>query len=241
MTKPIPSRPADDPDLSVAQLAKRCAAAMSRFRRRQEYLPDACYELFRRALELQDQEAWQAIYTQYHRLVRHWLGDAPGDPDALVNQVFGRFWQALTPGRFADFPSLDALLEYLKRCAQTVALRAERQAERQQIQEDVARTLYELGYLSTPSAWSEQVLERITGRCFYTQVMDCLTDPIERLVFRASFEWDMKPRTIAAHWPHLFTNGRHVSRVKGRILRRLRRDRELLNPLKISNSDGGKS
>ena len=78
---------------NVAELARRCAEEMARYRRDGHYDPHHCYELFRCALVHRGEEAWTAIYEQYHRLVYHWLGHTPGDPDILVNHVFDRFWR----------------------------------------------------------------------------------------------------------------------------------------------------
>ena len=65
--------------MPVAELTRRCAEEMARYKRRQRSDPRYCYELFRCALAEGDEEAWAAIYSQYHGLVRCWLGNAPGD------------------------------------------------------------------------------------------------------------------------------------------------------------------
>ena len=39
-----------------------------------------------------------------------------------VNLVFERFWVAIGPDRFAEFPSVAALLKYLKMCVHTVLI-----------------------------------------------------------------------------------------------------------------------
>lgn len=212
--------------LPVSELAQHCAEEMERFRRRQDYDPRYCYELFRYALEQRDDEAWDALYSQYYRLVRHWLGDAPDDPDALANQVFERLWRAIPPDRFADFSTLDDVLAYLRRCAQCVALDARRREERRRVEETVpARTQGDV----------EQVLDKITGERLYGWALECLDSPQERLVFRASFEWDMRPGEIAERWPDVFASAQEVSRIKERILRRLQRD-EAVRQL---SADGG--
>jgi len=209
--------------LPVAELARRCAEEMARYRRGRFSDPRYCYELLRCALAEQDEEAWAAVYRQYHGLVRCWLGDAPGDPDALVNEAFERLWRAIPPDRSAEFPTLGSILEYLKRCARCVAIDASRREEREQAEETALARLHVLGAEGKRRP-SEQVLDAIVGEQLLECAMERLHGLGERLVFRASFEWDLRPGMIAERWPSVFASAREVSRIKERILRRLRRD-----------------
>lgn len=223
----------------VAELERRCAEEMARYRSSQPHNPRYCYELFRRALAERDEEAWEAVYNQYERLVRSWLGNAPGDSDVMVNRVFERFWRALSPDSF-EFSSLAQILQYLKRCSQRAAIDAGRQAERNQIEE------VELSHLSTRVTAGrvssvERVLDEITAAQLFQRIGDCLNSAQERLVFRASFEWDMKPRAIAERWPNAFADVEEVYRIKERVLRRLRRDEDLKRLLQTHRWHGGNS
>lgn len=219
----------------VAELARRCAQEMARYWRRQRYDPHHCYELFRRALVQRDEEAWEALYSQYHRLVRHWLGNAPGDPDALVNRAFERFWRALPSDRFADFPTLDKILAYLRRCAQGVAMDARRRKERRLVGEAALARMQGAAITETKSSSVEQMLDKIAGEQLYKHAMECLNSSQERLVFHASFEWGLTPAMIAERWSDVFTSSREVSRIKERILRRLRRDKRLRALLEVDD------
>ena len=209
--------------LPVAELARRCAKEMARYRRGRFSDPRYCYELLRCALAEQNEEAWAAVYRQYHGLVRCWLGDAPGDPGALVNEAFERLWRAIPPDRSAEFPTLGSILEYLKRCARCVAIDASRRAEREQAEEAALARLHVLRAEGKRRP-SEQVLDAIVGEQLIACAMKRLHSPGEQLVFRASFEWDLRPGMIAERWPGIFASAREVSRIKERLLRRLRRD-----------------
>jgi len=227
--------------LPVVDLAERCAEEMARYRRRQEYDPRFCYELFRRALVQRHEGAWGALYGQYHRLVHRWLGNVPGDSDDLVNQAFERFWRALAPDRFDDFATLGDLLEYLRRCAQSIAIDARRREERQRVEQQALIQMHKAGAVHNRDLLAGRILDAIAGEQLYAQVLKCLNDPQERLVFRASFEWDLKPGTIAGRWPNLFSSAQEVSRIKERIFRRLQRDAELKASLEIRDENGGRT
>jgi len=224
--------------MPVVELARHCAEEMARYRRGQCSDPRYCYELFRCALEEQDQEAWAAIYNQYHRLVSLWLGDVPGDADVLVNEAFERLWRALLPERFADFPTLGDILEYLKRCARCVAIDAGRREERRQAEEAALARMQEWG-IETRWSLSDRVPNDIVGDRLIKCAKGRLRSPEERLVFCASFEWNLRPKVIAERWSGVFASAREVSRIKERILRRLRRDEELRALLGIDDQDGG--
>ena len=77
---------------------------------------DYGFELFRRAICMGDQSAWEAIFSQYRGMllarVRQHRARTSEDDEALVNLAIERFWMAVGPEEFVRFPSLAALLRY---------------------------------------------------------------------------------------------------------------------------------
>ncbi len=226
---------------SVQELACRCAQEMEAFRHHRDFDAGPCYELFRRALVHQDQEAWTAVYAQYYHLVCHWLGSPPGDVDTLANDAFQRFWRALPPHRFAAFPTLDQLLAYLKRSAQSASMDWSRQEQKRQAQMAAMQQLHSGQPADRQASVAGLVLDEIAGAELYEYLTGSLNSPQERLVFRASVEWNLKPRMIAERWPDLFRSPEEVSTVKERLFRRLQRDPKLRALLGIAAADGGKT
>ena len=210
---------------STQDLARACAEQASR-RRAPSREPDFCYELFRRALApLPDQGAWEAILSQYHRLVRLWLGQYAEDD--TLQETFTRFWQAQTntAGSFtARFPDIKSVMGYLKSCALTVRFRAARaEARRRQLLEhlqDRAQTEMASVHLDHHESAGRE-------RDFKAQVLTRLKGERERVVFESSYHYDLPPREIYERHPALFANVREVSRVKENLLKRLRRDQDL--------------
>jgi hypothetical protein len=84
------------------------------------------------------------------------------------------------------------------------------------------------------------VLDDIVVEQLYAYVTQSLRGEQERIVFRATVQWGMKPAQVAAQWPSTFDDARHVSRVKERIIRRLRCDKGLLELLGMRDADSGK-
>jgi hypothetical protein len=211
--------------LSVADLADGCATATSRFRQLQS-ASDACaIELFRRAICERDELAWEAVYAQYHGMVRAWLCRHPAWPtigddlDDWVNGVFERFWAAITPDRFASFPSLAALLRYLKLCAHSVLLdevRARHGRQLQPLSEEVVAT-------GVGNA-ERTVLESATSGALWAAIDAEVKDEAERLVAYLGLALELKPQEIQARHPDQFASVAQVYTVKRNLLDRLRRN-----------------
>lgn len=192
-----------------------------------------CFELFRRALELAEQAAWQAVAAQYQRLVLEWVYAArrasadAADPEELAHEAFERFWRTLA-GRcnplVARFPHVGALLKYLQQCAVTTVLDQRRRELRQgrlnaRI-EQAERSAAVTGFEEATVARVDQadLLARVR-----TWVAAEVADPDERLVLQASYTDDLSPAAIAARYPERFTDAAMVRQIKERVLRRARR------------------
>src|SRR5262249_33810519 len=93
---------------------------------------DDGYDLFRRAVVERDADAWATIAERYRRLLISWAVRCPAAQEAgefsedLADRALARAWAALSPERFAAFPSLAALLAYLRTCVAAAAIDAAR-------------------------------------------------------------------------------------------------------------------
>jgi hypothetical protein len=128
---------------------------------------------------------------------------------------------ALTPDRFAEFPSPARLLGYLRTCVATTAIdcgRAQATSER------IAQQL-RAGTIATP----EQILLTDIDRdVLWRMVIARVASPAERVALIESFAYGFPPRTICKRHPELFPNVRHVYSVKRNLFARLQRNPELL-------------
>jgi len=180
-----------------------------------------CYELFRRACEHpRNETAWQAILNQYHRLVRHWLDQHASDDH--VQEVFLRFWKAQEEAKSpftTRFPSIGAVMGYLKRCAVTVRIDAWREEKRRRALEE--RLWGDAEFDATHTS------TRPGTHSLRTLVLSKLGSEEERVVFELTYYHDLPPRDIQAVRSDLFPNAQRIYRVKENLLKRLRRDPEI--------------
>src|SRR5215212_2010934 len=109
------------------------------------------YELFRRAIVERDEQAWIDSAARYRPLLAAWASRCSASAaltesyDDLADQAFARAWSALSPERFASFPTLAAVLAYMRACVTTTVIdhaRSELSRKRIEhlIQADDART-----------------------------------------------------------------------------------------------------
>jgi hypothetical protein len=214
----------DPQQLTLDSLARRCAAENECFRHSQPSDPRYAYELFRRALVERNDDAWAVLYELYRSLVEHWVRKntafaASGEPsEVLVGEAFARFWQALPPERFTQFPSAAALLHYLQLCTGCVVI-------------DSARAVARLAPIELAPvedthqpALDEEVIGQMRRQELWHLVGLRLNGEAERVVIVDSFVYGLKPATIHARRPDLFASVNEVYLVKRNVIERLGRD-----------------
>ncbi|MCE7939642.1 hypothetical protein DCC79_13755 [bacterium] len=184
----------------------------------------ACYELFRRALALRDDRAWDALVRQYDRLVAAWARRHPrmpgcgSDVDDIVTDVYRRLWRAVAPERFADFAHVGQLLRFLKRAVHSAVVDcADRhpRGDETDVDDETDRPA------ADPDAGAS------AGALLWACLEPRLKTDKERLVCLGCFVYDLKPREMAAEWPGHFADAAEASYVRANLFERLQRDPDL--------------
>jgi DNA-directed RNA polymerase specialized sigma24 family protein len=184
------------------------------------------YELFRQAIVHRSADAWAAIYARYHALLVSWAyhsgaqscADLPSD---IADRALARAWAALSPDRFAEFPSLASLLSYLRTCVKTTAIdigRSQAASERAwlQITADV------------PATPDQIVLGELDRDALWQLVIGLTTTALDRITLIESCVYGLPPRAIQARHPELFPNVASVYTTKRNLFNRLQRNHDLL-------------
>lgn len=230
LRQPIAPLPADDPrSLGLAALARRCAAESERFYRNLPYDTQYAYELFRRALVERDELAWEQVYLQYGTLVDSWVrrcGAFAGcgeSSEYFVSAAFTKFWRAMTPERFASFPTLATLLHYLQLCTSSVVIDSVRAQSWAEMVPDDALPESQVPHYSP----DEQALEQVQRGEFWRMINGLLHDDAERAVVVGSYVLGLRPGEILSQHPTLFASIAEVYNVKRNVLARLGRSPEL--------------
>jgi hypothetical protein len=216
-------------DVSVAELGRRCREETLRFLRGEPREDAYCFEVFARAVVQRQDDAWAAIVAQYRGIVlayvaQHAAAAMIREPDDYwVNRAFQRFWSAVGPERFGQFPDLAALLKYLKLCVHSVLMdeiRARRAAPTNSLDE-IPET--------APSATDAErsVVGKLAGEQLWSAISAELQGEAEQVVAYLSFTRDLKPSEIFERYQRLYASVADVYRIKRNVIERLRRSPEV--------------
>jgi DNA-directed RNA polymerase specialized sigma24 family protein len=208
------------PHSSPATTERQPAARQGRTDRDNNH--DNGYELFRRAILLHDGDAWIEISARFRPMLIAWAGQcsASGSTDDqcedIADRALARAWAALTPGRFEQFPTLAALLAYLRTCISATAI----DAARAQVVRDRTYGKLEVNQVATPE---EVVLDEIERGELWQAAIEAAASERERVVLVESFQFELPPRAILSRHPDLFTTISEVYLAKRHVLGRLQR------------------
>ena len=226
--------------LSVKELAFYTQKEMRRYLQTGESNTHYGFELFRRALDMQDEAAWYALLQLYNGLVKSWVtnhskfASSGEDADYFVNRAFERLWRyvALKPGKFANFTDIAALLQYTKMCVHAAVMDdAPTQPAVTDLTGPNGEHAVELGIhhlsdgqQSTRSQFDQDDFEHIEKSEFWQLVEEFLMDESERIVIFGFFVEGIKNRELLAIYPDHFEDAKQISNKRTSILRRLSRN-----------------
>jgi DNA-directed RNA polymerase specialized sigma24 family protein len=184
------------------------------------------YDLFRRAILLHDGDAWAEISARYRAMLIGWAkqcsasGSTDEHCDDIADRALARAWAALSPDRFAQFPTLAALLAYLRACVTATAI----DGARAQVVRERAYGKLEASTVATPE---ELVLGELERGDLWRAVLGAAAGERERVVLVESFQLELAPREILARHPDLFDDIGAVYLTKRHLLGRLQRSPEV--------------
>ena len=216
-------------ELPLVELARRCREETLRFLSGGERDDAYCFEIFHRAVVDRDDAAWEAIVTQYRGIVLAYVSQHTAaavvreSDDFWINRAFQRFWSAVGPDRFSDFPDLPSLLKYLKLCVHSV-LMDEMRARRA----TASNSLDEVPETVPAGTNAERtVVGELSGQELWDAIIREVQDEAERKVVLLSFGRDLKPSEIFERHRDLFASVADVYRIKRNVIERLRRNAEI--------------
>jgi len=185
--------------------------------------------LFRRAILLQDEQAWSGIYELYNAVVCSWILCRPatvhGELEALVNEAFAKFSRNIGPERLKDFSSVGALLAYLRCCATSV-LADHYRSQQAQSREEPLESIDTDGLVLDDPAYI--VATQLAAQELWQIIWSEATSMEERLILCIVCAQGMSPRELQQRYPAIFPTVEDIYRMKRNVLERLRHSRELL-------------
>ncbi len=214
-------------DWKISRISQHCMEETKRFRRNQRYNSDYCFELFRRAFQESEDQAFAYIWSNYRQLVGFWLRQHP-----FFNQLetlpfefhlydcFEQFVIGMSKHDFVQFASLPEILSFWKKCVNSVVMTAVRKKRLTEV------PINQMVGLSMDG--SEHMDSLIAAQMAWERIEMILTDEQDILLARLVIIQGLKPRHILAIYPHVWQTMRQLMTDIQRIIkRRLARDNEL--------------
>jgi DNA-directed RNA polymerase specialized sigma24 family protein len=195
---------------------------------RESALSDAvCYELFRRAIEQRDADAWADIGRNYRGLLVAWAAQSSArslsaeQPEDIADQAFARAWAALSSAHFSAFPHIASLMAYLRICVRTTVVDHAREQAGQ------LRAAQSIESAAMSAAPEQTVLEELDRTEIWRLILRITSNRQERIIVRESLVYALPPRAIQARHPDMFADVMQVYRVKRNLINRFQRNRDL--------------
>jgi hypothetical protein len=213
-----------DPKLeSTSPLAQRCAEETDKFRRNRKSDPEICFELFRRGLAEQADDALTHIYRiffvyLYKRIRRHYPTIREEDIQDFFSIGFNRFFNKLQGDNFENFTELGAIINYLNACVFS-AIHEEWRRKRP------ATVLIEDTTNHNPHF--PEFDREIRRADIWSRICDVLPDEDDLFLARCLFVDHLKPSEVLQFHPDRFDDTEAIRVARQRIVRTLRKDSDL--------------
>lgn len=212
--------------LPLETLVRECKTATADFMRGQFSDERFGYELFRRALDKQEELAWLSLVEAYNPLVRGWVKSHPSltvsfeDIDYFANRAFERLWRnvATQPRKFEQFGNLKSILRFLKMCVHSAVMDDAPKSPPTHNLDTLMGDEKLVEKVSVPFSRGEDAQKE-----FWQLIDSYLRSEEERMVVYGFFVYGMKNREIYAANPDLFKDTKQLANLRLNVLRRLAR------------------
>jgi hypothetical protein len=216
-------KPLDEMSLTI--LVEYSVREMAKYRRKEPSDDKYCLEIFRRAIVLHDDNAWNALRQQFGENVRLWLGGHSHREVALryeseqtyIDDAFRRFWQAVSDPPLL-FTTIASALTYLRLCLHAAIMDTLRSFARPNIE-----PIPEHGHPDEP-----QVEDRYYEDELWETIKSILPGKKEQRVAYLHFHCNLKPREIIRYCPGEFRNEEEIYRLKRNIMERIQRNATII-------------
>ena len=208
--------------LPLQEIADKCYENTIAFYEKKSSDSKWCFELFRRALRLEEQDAFAHIYSIFKPQVERWVRTYANyryihpETEDYANEALIKFWLNLKGKKFDKFPRLNSLLTYLRACVFTVV--------RDQL--DIAPPIH-----PDDEWWGiVGVITLLERNIDLDELLECvekaLNDPDLMEQFQLWIIYGMKPSDIVEELGR-WDDPQEISRIRQKIKRRLQKDKTL--------------
>lgn len=210
-------------EMNLFELQNRCWSEIEKFNRDEPGDDRFCLEIFRRALVLQDEQAWNSLIQRFRGTIQGWLHIHPyreaayhlHSEEDYVALTIERLWTVTIRNQSLEFQTVAGALKFMRACLNSVVI----DGLRSQIKE---AALPETGLLELVAPVTDE------GKEFWEAIKSMLPDPREQRLAYLLFYCNLKPRQIVQFCPGEFSDTQEIFVMKRNILDRLRNNKDRL-------------
>jgi hypothetical protein len=218
-------------DMSLTEVRDCCWGELNKFSRQETHDDRYCLEIFRRALVLREERAWEMLMERFNGMVMSWLRRHPNREAAYrLNSeenytalVFERFWMVTVRNKSLEFDTLAGALSFLRACLNSVIIDT--------LRGQMKEMPFPEGGFDEPAA-----PEYNEGQEFLESIQGLLPGEREKRLAYLLYHCGLKPRQIVQFCPEEFSDVQEIFRMTRNILDRLRRSRDRLRWLLDSDT-----
>jgi hypothetical protein len=212
--------------MRLSALADRCMSEINNYRRGEASNDQYCLEMFRRATQERDEEAWSLLVDRFQEFLlaafrRHPRSEGASrldSPENYVDQAFARFRKAAAHNEQVTFTSLGAALRFLRFCLNSAILDMLRSHARTR----EVHPPYPV-FVGKPTKEDQDEDSKL-----WEAIRDMLPNERERNLAFLLFRYNLRPGEIVCLFPQEFTDAYEIHRLRRNIMYRLQRGADLI-------------
>jgi DNA-directed RNA polymerase specialized sigma24 family protein len=212
-------------EMNLTELQCHCQCEMEKYSRYGSNTEEYCLEIFRRAMLLRDEQAWEILNQTFSSIILGWLRRHscytaayrlhPEEKD-YVTLTLERLWMVGVRNQTMEFRSLAGALSFLRISLNSVVIDTLREQGKEQ------PLTPETDFVEYPAPDEEESAE------LWECIKSMLPDKREQRLAYLLFYCNLTPRQVIHYCPQEFSNIQEVYQMKRIILDRLRRHKDRL-------------
>lgn len=242
--------------LDLDELVRRCRDDIQQYQQHGPPNARSAYvmELFRRAVAMHDENAWESIYDLYRGVVLGWARAYAGadgivrcayvEQDAFVNTAFARFSCAFTAKHLEGCTSVSAILHYLKLCTRSAVVDEMRRLQVRRGETSLEAMMEEHGpFAGEHDGQASEIAEQVIGQVWAQDLWQAILEELrceddERALLTLLYVQEMKPEQVWRQYPRWFATLDDVIQMQRRIRTRLLKNPRIQTILAADRGDG---
>lgn len=207
-------------EMNLFELQNRCQSEIEKYTHEEPSDDRFCLEIFRRALVLKEEQAWETLTQRFRATILGWLhvhsyrevAYRLHSEEDYVALTIERLWTVTVHNQSLEFQTLAGALKFMRACLNSVIIDGLRRQGREAV-------LPETGILDLVAPVTDE------GKEFWEAIKSMVPDQREQRLAYLLFYCNLKPRQVVEFCPDEFSDTQQIFPMKRNILDRLKNNK----------------